>query len=213
MHGLGLRYDEDGGRWQSEFLNPLKPGAEAIPFLDRERGVVYKLFDLRGAGLLGKKLIAERAPTPAGWEVTLGDSTLFETLQKLTILDEADAHATEIVGLLDTGDHLVVKQPEAVHIPIGPAERAQAAGKLGCVLVTALRGELRVIWRDESPWFLGDLHPGNVMRDAHGECTIIDALVGTIPRAMIAEIGEIQAAVNEARRRTEGADDGQGELF
>ena len=119
--------------------------------------------------------------------------------------------------LLDSGDHLVVKQPEAKHVPIGPAERAEAAGKLGCSVVSprVIRGELRVIWHRENQraWFLGDLHPGNVMRNAEGEMTIIDALAGEIPRDLISENPDMGRIIDEVKGRIEGGDDGQMDLF
>ena len=37
-------------------LTALPSGAEAIPYFDKEWGVVYKLFDLRVNGSLGKKI-------------------------------------------------------------------------------------------------------------------------------------------------------------
>lgn len=213
---LGIDFDEDG-LWGTRFLKALPGGAEAQPFLDADRGVVYKLFDLRTGGGLGKKLAVSRAASPEDWEIEVADANLFETIEKLIVLDECGAHPTEIVGLLLTGDHLVVKQPAAEHVPIGPAERARAAGKLGSVLVpsTSIRGELRIIWHSENarPWLLGDLHPGNLMRDADGEMTIIDALIGSIPGELTAENPVIAAAVREARSRASGPDEGQAELF
>ncbi len=52
---LGISIDKDGFL-ESKFLRPLTAGAEAAPFLDEEHKVVYKLFDVRANGSLGKKL-------------------------------------------------------------------------------------------------------------------------------------------------------------
>ncbi|MCP5540353.1 MAG: hypothetical protein H7A53_07565 [Akkermansiaceae bacterium] len=51
------------------------------------------------------------------------------------------------------------------------------------------------------------------MRDADGEMTIIDALIGSIPGELTAENPVIAAAVREARSRASGPDEGQAELF
>ena len=56
---LGLTYDQEGFL-ESSFLKPLTSGAEAEPYLDEEYGVVYKLFNLRETGALGKKLVLDR---------------------------------------------------------------------------------------------------------------------------------------------------------
>ena len=63
------------------------------------QGVVCKLFDLRTNGGLGKKFLVQSAPTPEGWEVCISDANLFDTIEKLIVLDECGAHPTEICGL------------------------------------------------------------------------------------------------------------------
>jgi hypothetical protein len=94
------------------FLRQLPSGAEAAPFADLEHEVVYKLFDLRSGGNLGKKIALE--PEPDGsFELHVRDAVLFETIEKIAVLHEAGALPTEIVGLADTGDYLIAKQPLA----------------------------------------------------------------------------------------------------
>lgn len=205
---LGLSFD-DRGNCRSEFLIPLKGGAEAQPFLDRKEGVVYKLFDLRPDGGLGKKLVL--SPVGEGWELDIEDASVHETIDKLCLLHEAGAHPTEIIGLLDTGVHLLVKQPQATVIDIGPRERALACGRLSTVLMpgSVVRGELRVFWQRERAWLLGDLHRGNVMQGMDGAPAIIDALIGVIPTPLAGRNPEVASAVREARVRVEGGDDGQ----
>ena len=39
------------------------------------------------------------------------DGTLKDTLEKLAVLNQAGAHPSEIVGLSDSGDYLIAKQP------------------------------------------------------------------------------------------------------
>ncbi|MDB6076353.1 MAG: hypothetical protein JWO82_100, partial [Akkermansiaceae bacterium] len=96
----------------SDFLVPLKPGAEASPYLDRDLHVVYKLFDLRQNGGLGKKMKLQRVDGER-FDLVLEDATLPDTLMKLAVLNDAGALPTEIVGLSDTGEYLIAKQPLA----------------------------------------------------------------------------------------------------
>jgi len=74
---LGIHFD-DRGQWTSDFLIPLKGGAEAQPFLDSNHGVVYKLFDLRPDGGLGKKLVL--SPGKPQWNLEIEDATALETI-------------------------------------------------------------------------------------------------------------------------------------
>lgn len=217
---LGIEIDEDGFD-STSFLEALTPGAEAIPYLDREHGVVYKLFDLRidrGEDYIGKKLIARRDED--GWDVTQTGATLFESIEKLAVIHAAGALPTEIVGMgaQDAFGYLIVKQPAATAIEVNPGIRAQAVSAIGGQLVSSraeLGGELRVFWHDGKPWFLGDLHPGNLMADSEGRPTIIDALVGGIPDAMVRDLPDVAEAIEQARRKqeSEDSDEGQGELF
>ncbi len=215
---LGIEIDEDGFD-STDFLEPLTPGAEAMPYLDREHGVVYKLFDLRIDGdedYIGKKLIARREED--GWDVTQTGATLFESIEKLAVLHSAGALPTEIVGMgaQDAFGYLIIKQPLARKIDVNPTSRAQAASALGSVLVPSrvgLRGEIRLFWHEGKAWFLGDLHPGNIMGDAHGAPAIIDALIGEVPEILIRDLPELGLAVAEAKQKVEPVDDGQSDLF
>jgi hypothetical protein len=108
---LGIHHDEDG-MLGSDFLSPLLSGAEACPFFDEEWKVVYKLFDLRVDGSLGKKIVLEE-PESERFEIQLLPARLVDTLEKLSVLNEAGGHPTEIVGLSSNGDFLIAKQPLA----------------------------------------------------------------------------------------------------
>ena len=185
----------------SRDLLKLSAGAEAQPFLDAARKVVYKLFDLRISGGLGKKLVASH--DGECWNVTHADANIYETMEKLAILHEAGTHPTEIVGVLSSGEHLLVKQPQAYKLPAVTKEhRTLAAARLNAVLVPAranLRGELRIIWARGQGWLLGDLHEGNIMLDADEQPTIIDALTGRIPAALLTDSHELRDAVESAK--------------
>ena len=73
----------------------------------------------------------------------------------------------------------------------------------------AVRGELRIFWHDSRAWLLGDLHRGNIMEGADNESTIIDALIGSIPRPFVQQFNEVAAAIRESQNRREGTEDGQ----
>lgn len=108
---LGIHHDDDGLR-SSSLLTALPSGAEAIPYFDKDWGVVYKLFDLRVDGSLGKRIELVRK-AEGDFDLIPCDATLKDTLEKLAVLNEAGAHPTEIVGLSDSGDYLIAKQPWA----------------------------------------------------------------------------------------------------
>lgn len=72
---------------------------------------------------------------------------------------------------------------------------------------------LRVLWVDGEAWLMGDLHAANIMRDAHGQDRVIDALFMRVPSGMIAENQAVRAAVDLARRKAEGIEDEQQEML
>ena len=204
LAALGIGFDDEDNL-TSEVLRPLTGGAEAKPFADDARGVVYKLFDLRETGALGKRIVLEFSGLFDADLRTL-DANLFETLEKLAVLHEAGAHPTEIVGLAETGDYLIVKQPLAQ--PHGPDldddRRIAVEAMKGLPVRGGLRGDVRVFWVSGKAWLLGDLHRGNIMRDADGRPTVIDALLGTIPDAAVNAVAQLSKAVREAREMREG---------
>lgn len=201
---LGIRHDEDGLS-SSDFLVALTPGAEASPFLDQEWKAVYKLFDLRTNGALGKK-IELLADAEGNYEVELCDAVLTDTLEKLSILNDAGALPTEIVGLSQSGDYLIVKQPLAY--PRGDFETDRQAAVTAIKGIspafTGLRRTVAVFWVDHRAWLISDLHERNIMRDADGAPTIIDALIGPVPPPALKQLTWLQHAVEDAQALREG---------
>lgn len=199
----------------TDFIHALKPlpaGSEAAPFLDEERGVVYKLFTPSPAGNVGWRLRAARQD--GKWRVDREPAQLMDTAEKLSLIHAAGGLPTEIVGLTTHFD-LVGKQPLAFETEPGMATRANAVAAMnGVQIADADFHGLRVLWVDGEAWLMGDLHAANIMRDAHGQDRVIDALFMRIPSAMIAENEAVRTAVSLARRKTEGpANEPQGELF
>jgi len=94
---LGIHHDRDGFRTSSPDLVALKPGREASPYLDLGTKIVYKLFDLRINGALGQKKIVSVSDDQI--EMVHEEAVLRDTLEKLSILNLAGGHPTEIRGL------------------------------------------------------------------------------------------------------------------
>jgi hypothetical protein len=189
----------------SKTLVPLKTGAEASPFMDRQWEVVYKLFPLHATGGLGKTFEIERMEDGDGFEMTVRDAILAETMEKLMILQDAGAHPTEIVGIDDQGDYLVVKQPLAQPYVDLEEDRLVAIERVKAVPCKArFRRNVWVLWMHNQAWIMSDLHPGNIMREPDGRPCIIDALLAPLPPGVIETDRFLREAVEDARAWREG---------
>ncbi len=204
LKGLGLSRDADG-IIASEFLQPLKTGAEAAPFADLESRVVYKLFPLVATGGLGKTFDIDKDDDKGGFTMSVRDAVLSETVEKLMVLHDAGAHPTEIVGIEENGDYLIAKQPLALpHIDLA-GDRDAAVGMMRAVPCRArFKRPVWIVWECNHAWVLSDLHTGNVMRDACGSPCIIDALLAPLPPAFISADRQLAEAVEDARALREG---------
>ncbi|MDZ4286542.1 MAG: hypothetical protein U0984_01210 [Prosthecobacter sp.] len=175
--------------------------------------MVYKLFDLKETGGLGKKLTLERNED-RGWRAVPCDANLDDTLEKLSVLHEAGACPTEIVGLAATGDYLIVKQPLCYPFDNFEEDRRIAAASIKAVVPKYSIGqEIRVIWLQDQAWCIGDLHKGNIMRESNGAPTIIDALIGPLPPELLRAEPALQTAANRARDLREGREPPPDDLF
>jgi hypothetical protein len=199
---LGISHDDFGLIYAQDHLRALTPGAEASPYLDKDWDVVYKLFDLKRSGALGKKVTLVETGVDE-FEVVSEEARLTDTLEKLELLNRAGAHPTEIVGLSDDGHYLVAKQPFAQQTPDGcfEADRDKALQDIRGVVFgfPGLKSTAATIWELDGPWLLSDLHVRNVMRNNHGEPTIIDALVGRIDARLQKRLPRLADAVEDAR--------------
>jgi hypothetical protein len=204
LEKLRIHHDQDGLR-SSDLLIALTPGAEASPYFDKDWGAVYKLFDLRVNGSLGKKI--EFARDAEGlFDVILCDAVLQDTLEKLAILNEAGAHPTEIIGLSDSGDYLIVKQPWANPRGDFETDRDMAISAIRGITpsFTGLRRTVAIVWVAQRAWLVSDLHDRNIMRDQDGNPTIIDALIGPVPPEAVRRLKWLRDAVEDARALREG---------
>lgn len=200
LEKLGIYHDADGLMSSSGPLQALTSGAEACPYFDPDWKVVYKLFDLRANGSLGKKISLE-SNDEGEFEICVRDAVLKDTLEKLSVLNEAGAHPTEIVGLSDNGDYLIAKQPLAGAMVNFLEDRDIATCFIHGVNPegTGLRQRVTVIWLNEQPWLVSDLHERNIMRDLDGHPTIIDALIGPVPLLALKQLAWLRDAVEDAQ--------------
>jgi len=204
LEDLGLTRDQDA-ILNSRVFQPLKTGAEASPFADADWQVVYKLFPLHASGGLGKTFEIMRYADGQGFEMTVRDAVLVETMEKLIVLHDAGAHATEIVGIDEQGDYLVVKQPLARPYLDLDADRLIALEHIRAVPCRArFRRVVWILWEHDQAWVLSDLHPGNIMRTAAGQPTIIDALLSPLPPALIKSDRLLAEDVEDARALRNG---------
>lgn len=189
----------------SAFLAPLTSGAEACPYLDREERVVYKLFDLRIDGSLGKKIELMRQ-ADGSYDIVLQPARLPDTLEKISLLNAAGAHPTEIVGIAASGDYLIVKQPLALPARSYVEDREESLRLMHAVTpnLSRLRRAISIFSLDGQPWLLGDLHQGNIMRNRENQPTIIDALIGPVPPEALARLEWLQHAAEDTDRMRRG---------
>lgn len=196
---MGITLDAD---WMlgSGDLRQLKSGAEAFPFADDDSKVVYKLFNLRLNGGLGKKVVLEEVESDR-FEITLCDATLTDTLEKLIVLNDAGAHPTEILGLSDDGNFLIAKQPLALPYVDFLKDRKAAVEAIDAIVpsFTRLNREIGVFWLQERSWIVCDLHNGNIMRNRENKPTIIDALLGPLPPEVFGKLAWAREAHEDCR--------------
>lgn len=205
LQKLGLDQDHDGFV-SSGFLQPLTPGAEAQPFLDKEFRTVYKLFDLRPNGSLGKKLLFN-FNDETGFEVDVADATWIDTIEKILILNAGGGLPTELLGLADSYDYLIAKQPLAYPFKDLNQDRERAEHVMRGIYPVGggLRQHVFVSQIDADYWVIGDLHERNIMRDSNGEPTIIDALAGKVTPLARKKLGWLnQACIDAAHFRRTG---------
>ena len=197
LEKLGLSIDGDG-YVETEFMIRLTSGAEAAPFLDAENGVVYKLFDLREGGRLGKKLTLDHGPE--GYDLINDDAEIFHTVQKLSVLNDAGGLPTEIVGINTTSEFLIVKQPQARPFKDFVEDQRQACQKLHVIFPgrSNLKRTVGVVHGLDQSWLIADIHRGNVMRDDADEPVVIDALLGGISPKARRTLPWLEEACNDA---------------
>lgn len=195
---LGFYFDELSAL-ASRQLQRLNEGKEASAWLDAGTRCVYKLFDLRANGALGQKLEFCREDD-FSFKLAQVDATLLDTVQKLRLLHDAGACPTEIVGLSDSGDFLIAKQPYCQMYKDFTADSLTAVRMMKGVRPTCPLGmPVYLFWGDDEPWLVGDLHPGNIRLSSTGVPVVIDALIGSIPPSALKAMPQLRTAIQQAR--------------
>ena len=183
----------------SDDLSIIGWGAEAYAYQDARQRCVYKFFHLLPNAALGKRLVLQRE-SDGHWRAGKIDGNLEVTLEKLAVLHEAGGCPTEIVGLAQTGDFLIVKQPLCQPYTDWAADEAEAVERLKAVSSRPSLGHgIRLFWVNDQLWCVGDLHTGNVMRLATGEPVIIDALIAPVPPVVLQECPSLNNALLRAK--------------
>lgn len=199
LRRLGLSFDQDHFLTSTK-LTALKPGAEASPYADKEKGIVLKLFHLHITGGLGKTFSIQWDEGSQSFETVIRDATLAETLEKLCAMHDAGAHPTEVVGITDGGNYLIVKQPLALPYWDLERDRYRAVEQMKAVPCAArFKTAKWIFWVEGQAYAMSDLHQGNIMRDADNHPTVIDALVAPLDASIIAQNRQLQIAVAKAR--------------
>jgi hypothetical protein len=179
-------------------------GAEAHVYCDPIQRCVYKFFHLHLSSALGKKLDFIEEPD-GRFRATSVDGNWESTLEKLDLLHDAGGCPTEILGLAESGDYLIAKQPFCRPYEDFQTDLGTAADRLCAVLPRPSLGHgIRVFWLRGRPWCVGDLHDLNIMRLASGEPVIIDALTGPVPEKVLRRFPSIYASLSRARALREG---------
>lgn len=203
LSSLGLSFDKDG-YFQSSILKRIGWGAEAIAWEDTDNGCVYKLFEVHPNSALGKRLQIEQ-DDDGNCRATHINADLDTTLEKLGVLHEAGACATEIVGLAASGDYLIVKQPLCIPSINYVEDRRIAAEAMHAIIPRfSLGREIRVFWLRHQPWCIGDLHENNVMRSIEGVPTIIDALICPLPPYLLRSANLLPSSIARAKALRKG---------
>ncbi len=201
LGAIGVYVTEEGEFRGKSFLEKLPFGAEACPFRDIENGVVYKLFNLREHGSLGKKIVFERDEDGI-LQPTYSEASLQDTLEKIIVLNEVGALPTEIVGLSYGYEALIVKQPLA--FPRGDFHEDRRAAIKAIRGVVPHQGGFRhtaaVVFLEGKSWLVSDLHEFNIMRSFNEEPTVIDALIGEVTPEVRAHHSWLVAAEIQAQK-------------
>lgn len=144
-------------------------------------------------------------PEEDRYRVEKTEADLRDTLVKLALLNEVGAHPTEIVGLSDEADFLIVKQPVATAAKDPEGKDLEEAIRLTkAVSPRNLRLSCVVLWLQGDGFIMADLHKNNIMVDHDGFPTIIDALTGSIPPSLMTKLPALQAAVDDAEDLRKG---------
>ncbi|MDR3229039.1 MAG: hypothetical protein LBT53_06485 [Puniceicoccales bacterium] len=161
----------DGSR-----LPRLDSGAEADVYLDKKRGVVYKVFSTGENGTAGDIYFVNKN----GRLDSRNSHDKNDLLEKIYVLNAIGGVPTEVTGRMACGE-LVVKQPYGwTENELSHTERYAVNARSGLswvapdVVPLDLFDSLYVTQTPEGAFLVGDLHEGNYLRNARHSGRILD---------------------------------------
>lgn len=167
-------------------LRPISSGVEATAF-ESEDHSIYKFYAPREDGRIGGSFEFAR-----GDEIALvaeaSSGSYRAMLEKLYLVVRLEGMPTEIVGVTPEGV-LVAKQALGERLPEGAdtsGVQPPALIPIPSRFLRAHRDHPRLLFVDETPWLVADLHAKNLVRAADGRLRAIDLLAAPLPRDLIA---------------------------
>lgn len=167
-------------------LRPVSSGVEATAFEAADRSI-YKFFMPRENGRIGGAFAFRR-----GDDVALladaADGSYRAMLEKFDIILRLGGMPVEVVGVTREEGVLIAKQTLGELLPEGAdtsAVQPSALIPIPSRLLRAHRDHPRLLFVNEGPWLVADLHSRNLVRAADGELRAIDLLASPLPPALV----------------------------
>lgn len=163
-------------------LRYLHSGVEASAFIGVADGSVYKFFLPREEKLIGSVF----GYHPGDETTLLAEAELGSyrgLLEKLLLIQVLDGMATEVIAVTTEGI-LVVKQALGDPLPQGDdMSTSLPAGliEIPSRFLRANRDHPRLLFHDDTPWLVADLHARNFVRGADGRLRVIDLVAAPWP--------------------------------
>lgn len=166
-------------------LRPISSGVEATAFEAADHSI-YKFYAPREDGRIGGSFEFQR-----GEEVALlaeaSDGSYRAMLEKLYLIVRLDGMPTEVVGVTPEGV-LIAKQTLGERLPEGAdTSKVQPAPLIPIPsrFLRAHRDHPRLLFVDEKPWLVADLHAKNLVRAVDGRLRAIDLLAAPLPSQLV----------------------------
>lgn len=166
-------------------LRPISSGVEATAF-EAEDHSIYKFYAPRDDGRIGGSFRFDR-----GDEIALlaeaSDGSYRAMLEKLDLILRLDGMPTEVIGVTPEGV-LVAKQTLGERLPEGWDTSQVQPPQLIPIpsrFLRAHRDHPRLMFVDDAPWLVADLHAKNLVRAEDGRLRAVDLLAAPLPRDLI----------------------------
>lgn len=185
-------FPEDAGDILAECppeLRPVSSGVEATAFESAIDHSIYKFFMPRADGRIGGTFAFRRGEDHA-LHADAADGTYRAMLEKFDVILRLDGMPIEVVGVTRAEGVLVTKQTLGERLAEGAdTSRVQPAPLIPIPsrLLRAHRDHPRLLFVDDAPWLVADLHAKNLVRAADGRLRPIDLLAAPFPSALVAD--------------------------